>query len=113
MIEPFTYLYYRCYRLYGKNNAYPGPYNNVLFALMLYINTASLTAVIQWDFPSDVTFCFITFVTLIIMLLFSFNQKKIVKKYESLNKKQKKIGNIVFIVEIFVTIVSLLVLIWI
>lgn len=82
MIEPLTYLYYRCYRLYGKNNAYPGPYNNMLFALMLYINTASFTAVIQGEGPSDVTFCFITFVTVIIMLLFSFNKKRIVKKYE-------------------------------
>lgn len=110
MIEPISYLYYRCCKFYGKNNNHD-PQSNMLFGIIVYINTTSLIAILQGSFPSKVILGCIFIASMILMLLFSYNQIKIVKKYDKINHKQRITGSIIFLVEILVTIMSFIILI--
>ena len=52
MIEPITYLYYKCYKLYAFfNKENPAFQYGVLFGVIIYINIAGLVILINKEFP--------------------------------------------------------------
>ena len=110
MIEPITYLYYKCYKLYAFfNKENPAFQYGVLFGVIIYINIAGLVIVINKEFPLfDWRGFIILIMSIILESIVSHFEDRIVKKYDNMSKKKKIIGNIIFIVEIIITILFLI-----
>lgn len=112
MIEPITYLYYRCYKLYSRSGkGSPDLEHAVLFGTMVYIIIIAIAALINGAFPSDAVLGISLFFSMILVVVVPFFKHRIVKKYDDMSKQKKTIGNIVFIVEILLVISSIIVLI--
>ena len=112
MIEPITYLYYRCYKLYSRSGkGSPALEHAVLFGTMVYIIIIAIAALINGAFPSDAVLGISLFFSMILVVVVPFFKHRIVKKYDDMSKQKKTIGNIVFIVEILLVISSIIVLI--
>ena len=112
MIEPVTYLYYRCYKLYSKSEKEnPALEHAVLFGLIVYVIILGIAAWINGAFPSDAVLGISFFFTMMIDVIVPFFSKRIVKSYDDMSKQKKIIGNIVFIIEIIITIFSIIILI--
>ncbi len=110
MIEPITYLYYRCYKLYSRSDkGSPALEHAVLFGTMVYIIIIAIAALINEAFPSDAVLGISLFFSMILVVVIPFFKHRIVKKYDNMSKQKKIIGNIVFIVEIIITIFSLII----
>lgn len=113
MIEPFTYLYYRCYKLYAKKDEQPAFQHVALFGMMIYFFIAAVITLIIGKFPSlEINYIVMLVIIGLELIVSGFNQR-IVQRYDNMNKRQKMIGNIVFIVEIILDISSLLVILFI
>lgn len=110
MIEPITYLYYKCYKLYAFfNKENPAFQYGVLFGVMICINIAGLVILINNEFPLfDWGWVIILIISIVLESIVSHFEDRIVKKYDNMNKKKKIIGNIIFIVEIIITILFLI-----
>ena len=112
MIEPITYLYYRCYKLYSRSGkGSPALEHAVLFGTMIYIIIIGIAALINGAFPSNAVLGISLFFSMILVVVVPFFKHRIVKKYDDMSKQKKTIGNIVFIVEILLVISSIIVLI--
>lgn len=107
MIEPITYLYYRCYKIYSRfNKENPAFQYGVLFGIIIFINIAALTALLNEKFPSIALYLILIALSIFLSWIVSHFEDTIVKKYDNMSKRKKMIGNIVFIVEIIITILS-------
>lgn len=112
MIEPVTYLYYRCYKLYSRSDkGSPALEHAVLFGTIVYIIIIAIVALINEAFPSDAVLGISLFFSMILMVVVSFFKHRIVKKYDDMGKQKKTIGNIVFTVEILLAISSIIILV--
>jgi heme/copper-type cytochrome/quinol oxidase subunit 4 len=112
MIEPITYLYYRCYKLYSRSGkGSPALEHAVLFGIMIYIIIIAIAALINGTFPSDAVLGISLFFSMILVVVVPFFKHRIVKKYDVMGKQKKTIGNIVFTVEILLVISSIIILI--
>ena len=110
MIEPFTYLYYRCYKLYAKKNEPPAFQHAVLFGMMVFFSITAVITLAIGDFPSLEVNYITMLITMGLVILVTSFEKQIVQRYDNMNERKKMIGNIVFIVEIMFVISSLLVI---
>lgn len=112
MVEPVTYLYYRCYKLYSKSDKEsPALEHAVLFGIMVYIIIIAIAALIKDAFPSDVVLGISLFFSMILVVVVPFFKHKILKRYDGMSQIERKIGSIVFIVEILLTVSSIIVLV--
>lgn len=105
MIDPITYLYYRIYKIYNRIR-YNGEKYDILFAVIIAIYSTSIVALIKKEFPADIEYLVIGIFSYIVMSILSRKREKIVKKYDNMTVS-KKIGNLVFFIEIVIAIVSL------
>ena len=114
MIEPITYLYYRCYKLYSKSDKEsPALEHAVLFGIIVYIIIIAIVALISEAFPSDAALGISLIFTMIFVTVVPFFKHRIVKKYDDMSKRKKIIGNIVFAIEILLSISSIIILMYI
>ncbi len=112
MIEPVTYLYYRCYKLYSRSDKEsPALEHAVLFGIMVYLIIIAIAALINDAFPSDVVLGISLFFSMILVIIVPLFKQRILKRYDDMSQTGKKIGNIVFIVEILLTISSIIILV--
>ncbi len=112
MIEPVTYLYYRCYKLYSRSGKEePALEHAVLFGTMVYIIIIAFAALINDSFPSDAVLGISLIFSMILVVVVPFFKHRIVKKYDDMGKRNKIIGNIVFTVEILLAISSIIILV--
>jgi len=112
MIEPITYLYYKCYKLFSySDKESPDPEHVVYFGIIVFIIILGIAAFISGAFPSDAVLGISFFFTMMLVAIVPFFKHRIVKKYDNISKREKIIGNIVFIVEIIITIFSLIILV--
>jgi hypothetical protein len=112
MIEPVTYLYYKCFKLYCKSDKEePALEHAVLFGTIIYINIVAINVLINGAFPSGVVLGILLFLSMTLVVIVPFFKHRIVKKYDGMSKQKKIIGNIVFSVEILLTIFSIIILI--
>ena len=112
MIEPITYLYYCCYKLFCKfeeNNT--SPESGELFAVIVYVNINGAVDLIGGRLPSLVVFGVSLLFVIVLEIIISLFESKIVKKYDGLSHNQRRIGKMVFIVEILLTISSIVILV--
>lgn len=112
MIEPVTFLYYKCFKLYCKSDKEnPALEHAVLFGTIIYINVVAVNALINEAFPSGAVLGISLFFSIILVVVVPFFKHRIVKKYDEMSKQKKIIGNIVFCIEILLTIFSIIILI--
>lgn len=112
MIEPVTYLYYRCYKLYSRSDKRsPAHEHAVLFGTMVFIIIIAIASLINDAFPSDAVLGISLFFSMILVVVVPFFKRRIVKKYDDMDNQKKKIGNIVFTVEILLVISSIIILV--
>lgn len=112
MIEPFTYLYYRCYKLYAKKDEHPALQHAVLFGMMVYFLITAVITLAIGNFPSlEVNYIAMLIAMGLVIFVTCFKQR-IIQRYDNMSERQKIIGNIVFIVEIMLVISSLLVILF-
>ena len=112
MIEPITYLYYRCYKLFSyPDKESSAPVHASLFGIIVLIIILGIAALISGAFPSDAVLGISFFFTMMLVAIVPFFKHRIVKTYDYISKQKKIIGNIVFIVELIITIFSLIILI--
>ena len=112
MIEPVTYLYYRCYKLYSKpDRESPALEHAVLFGIMVYVVIIAAAALVTAAFPSDVVLGLSLLFSMILVVVVPLFKRRIVKKYDALCKQKKTLGNIVFAVEILLSVSSIVVLV--
>lgn len=112
MIEPFTYLYYRCYKLYAKKNEPPAYQHAVLYGMMVYFFIAAVITLAIGNFPSSEVNYIAMLIAMGLMILVTCFKQRIVQWYDNMSERQKMIGNIVFIVEIMLSFFSLLVILF-
>ena len=112
MIDPITHLYYSCYKLYAFfNKENPAFQYGTLFGVMVFLNVIALITLINNKFPSDSVYFVFSIMSGVLTFIVSHFEDRIVKKYDNMSKKKKIIGNIVFIVEIIITILSFILII--
>lgn len=112
MIEPITYLYYSCYKLYSRfNKENPAFQYGALFGVIVFINTTAIVTFVNNGFPSNVVYLIIIYLSIVLSWTVSNFEDKIVNKYDSMNQHKKMIGNIIFFAEIIITILSIILLI--
>lgn len=112
MIEPITHLYYSCYKLYAFfNKENPSFQYGILFGVMVFLNVIALITLINNKFPSDSVYFIIGIMSIVLELIVSHFEDRIVKRYDNMSKQKKIIGNIIFIVEIIITILSFILII--
>lgn len=112
MIEPVTYLYYRCYKLYSRFNKENPPFQyGSLFGLIVWIVATAAVALVNNEFPSYSVIFILMFLSLGFMMIISHFEERIVKKYDNMDKQKKQRGNVVFIVELIIIIFSVIIII--
>lgn len=112
MIEPVTYLYYRCYKLYSKfDKENPALEHAVLFGTIVFVIIIAIATLINDTFPSEAVLGISLLFSMILVVVVPFFKHKILKRYDALSPTGKNIGNIVFIVEILLGISSIIVLV--
>ena len=95
------------------DDEHPAYQYDVLFTIILWINITALVSLCMNSLPSYSEGMILMFLSLLIMFMFSFIKKRIVVRYDKIcmNKRKKTIGNIIFIVEIVITLLSILFLV--
>ena len=112
MIEPITHLYYSCYKLYAFfNKENPAFQYGSLFGAMVFLNVTALVTLINNKITSDSVYFNIGIMSGVLTLIVSHFEDRILKKYDGISKQKKNIGNIVFIVEIIISILSFILII--
>lgn len=112
MIEPVSYLYYRCYKFYSRfNKENPAFQYGALFGVMLFSYIAAIIALVNDDFPSNATIFILMLLSVVLSWIVSHFEDKIVRKYDNMSKRKKIIGNIIFTIEIVIAILSAILLI--
>jgi len=107
MVDPVTYLYYRCYKLYSRfNKENPAFQYGALFGVMVFSYIAAIIALVNKEFPSNAAVFISMLLSIFLTWIVSHFEDKIVKKYDNISNRKKKIGDIIFIVEIVITILA-------
>ena len=108
MIEPITYLYYRCYKLYSHfDNENPALEYGILFGMLMFLIINGAAALFVVDrITATLVFGLSLFGLMLLVFLLSLFEKRIVMKYDALSENWKVIGHVVFAVEILLAVGS-------